>query len=702
MKLRGLLLGLLACLCAMPTSADVVFPARLEVIETSPGVLEITMSLPLIGGRKPKLEPLLPPQWERIDEPEISATPSTWTTRYSVRADTREVAGEAILVQGMLGAQTDVAFTCEFLDGRRFSSVFRAARSGFLFPGPPDRLQLAAESALEGMRRLLGNLAIWAFVGGIAFAGAHRRTLLLAAALAAVGHLAGQALARQDWLGASLTTANLFAVLMALVPAAGLAGVKVRASAWLASVAAVATLIGLIHGAARPETVASDGLTHTEQFFTVVGFAAGFGLAWALASWIACDLRDLLARTSWRRVWAGTALASFAVGVGLVELGGLYVTRGVDALGFSWLAAAVYLVALTIGSPVVLGAYAVVLAGAAAIGLAGIPLPGGSAMMLGSIAFLAARSVWSGPNGSRIWVAAGGLAVMASTWLAARHATEIDARPMTVLGAELLAASVALVVGRVAASVSLPRWARAVAASLVVMAVFSRFEEYGAWFDLELAAEAALGWIRVPLLGLLLLVAAAFLWPRRSRVERELGVERKSRTSHWFALGLAVFLLPFGTVRIANPVYEPDAPRGESARRVLTSVLSDTYHAFNVEDEGELYDRLAESVSDELIDDVYLDSRRRLTAGTREGAEVAVRDVRVVEIGDPDASAGARDFTYECSWRVVARVSHLKHVHHRQNLYRGILTLRADDDRWKISGLELLSEDRSVVPWSGS
>ena len=162
------------------------------------------------------------------------------------------------------------------------------------------------------------------------------------------------------------------------------------------------------------------------------------------------------------------------------------------------------------------------------------------------------------------------------------------------------------------------------------------------------------------------------------------------------------FFLPYGTVRIANPFYEPDAPRGERARRVLTSVLSDTYHAFNIEDEGELYDRLAESVSDELVDDLYLDSRRRLTAGTREGAQVAVRDVRVVEIGDPDAGAGDRDFAYECSWRVVARVSHLKHVHHRQNLYRGILTLRADDDRWKISGLELLSEDRSVVPWSGS
>jgi len=702
MRLRALLLGLLACLSVMPANADMVFPARLEVIETEPGLLEVTMSLPLVGGRKPNLEPLLPPQWEQVGEREVSATQTTWTTRQTVRADTDAVAGEAIIVEGMLRAQTDVAFTCEFLDGRRYTSVFRAARSGFLFPGPPDPLQLGAESVRQGMSRLFGNLAIWAFVLGAAFGGVRGRNLFLAAALAGVGHFAGQALARQDWFGASLTTANLFAVVMALIPAAGLAGIKVRAAAWLAPMGAVAALLGLLHGAARPETVTPDGLTYGEQFFTVVGFSVGFGLAWALVAWIGIEARGLVARTRWRATWTGIFLAAFAVGIGLVEVAALFVTRSTGSLGFSWLAVVAFLIALTIASPGVIAAYVAILAGAAAAGLVGLTLPGASALMLGSIAFLGVRAVRGQPDSSRTWIAIGGIAVIASAWLAALQATEIDARPLTLLGAEFLAAAVAFVIGRVAVAAALPRWARAIAVVMIFLALISRFSEYGTWFDRELATEAALGWIRVPLFALLLLVAAVILWPRRSKVARELGVERGTRTTHWFALGLAVFLLPLGTVRVANPFYEPNAPRGESARRVLTSVLSDTYHAFNIEDESELYDRLAESVSDELVDDVYLDSRRRLTAGTREGAEVAVRDVRVVEIGDPDAGAGDRDFAYECSWRVVARVSHLKHVHHRQNLYRGILTLRADDDRWKISGLELLSEDRSVVPWSGS
>jgi hypothetical protein len=44
-------------------------------------------------------------------------------------------------------------------------------------------------------------------------------------------------------------------------------------------------------------------------------------------------------------------------------------------------------------------------------------------------------------------------------------------------------------------------------------------------------------------------------------------------------------------------------------------------------------------------------------------------------------------------------VRHLQHIHHRQNVYSGVLTLRPDDGRWKIARVDLYSEDRAVVPW---
>lgn len=704
MTLRRFLIGIVLCTCALPAQADLVFPARLDVIEVSSGELEITMALPLVGGRKPNLEPVLPPQWERLGEPEVSATPNTWSSRIRVRADVSTLAGEAILVAGLPGSQTDVAFTCELLDGRRYTTVFRAARSGFLFPGPPDPVELAMGSIRGGMRRLLGSVPIWALLIGAAFAGTRRRTLFLAAGAAGVGHLAGQWLGRFDLLGGSMATANLFAALMTWVPAAGMAGIRVRVQAWLAPLGAVAVVLGLMFGAAIPETVAAEGLSRGEQLFTVFGFAIGFGLAWALVAWIGSEARDLIRGSRFSPVWIGTFIAAFATGIGLVEFADIFATRSSGALGFSWLAMAGFLIGVASPRwPRWAGFIAVpLIAGAAAMGVGGVQLPAESTLMLGSIAFVAVAIAMGRTLKGATWIALVTMACVAATWFAASNAVEISARPWTVLGAEILAAAAAILVGRVAGAVPPAPWLRGVAIVFAALAVVERLRQYSAWFDLDLATEMALGWIRLPVLTLALIAAAVFLWPRRSSVARELGVRQVTGSRHWFALGLAIFLLPYGGVRVPNPFHEPEAPRGENARRVLGSVLSDTYHAFNIEEEGELYDRLAASVSDDLIDDVYLDSRRRLTSGTREGAKVVVRDVRVVEVGDPAAGAGAQDFAYECTWRVVARVSHLKHVHHRQNLYRGILTLQVDEDRWKISGLELLSEDRSVVPWSGS
>ena len=102
----------------------------------------------------------------------------------------------------------------------------------------------------------------------------------------------------------------------------------------------------------------------------------------------------------------------------------------------------------------------------------------------------------------------------------------------------------------------------------------------------------------------------------------------------------------------------------------------------------------------DLVGDLYLDNRRRMTAGVRAGTEVTIRGVSVLEIGEPIEGVTAEEgYSYDCRWSVVARVQHIQHVHHRRNIYNGVLTLRPVDGRWKIAGVELLSEDREVVPW---
>ena len=135
----------------------------------------------------------------------------------------------------------------------------------------------------------------------------------------------------------------------------------------------------------------------------------------------------------------------------------------------------------------------------------------------------------------------------------------------------------------------------------------------------------------------------------------------------------------------------------------MDRLLTNTYLAFNLPDENEAFDNLETNLSQDLVADVYLDSRRRLTAGTRQGATVTVKDVTVLSLDEAlSAMAGEQSFTYPCKWVVTARVKHLKHIHDRQNIYLGELTIGIEENRWKITRLVLKSEERVIKSWQTS
>jgi len=143
----------------------------------------------------------------------------------------------------------------------------------------------------------------------------------------------------------------------------------------------------------------------------------------------------------------------------------------------------------------------------------------------------------------------------------------------------------------------------------------------------------------------------------------------------------------------------PEVPSPQQARRIIEPMLSEIYHALNLQDESRTYDRLAEQVSGDLVTDLYLDSRRRLVAGTREGATVVVKQVAVQDVGAP-RNKESDNPSYPCRWTVTAKVTHWQHIHQRRNVYEGDLKLAVENDRWKLTALNLRSEEREVVPGS--
>lgn len=219
--------------------------------------------------------------------------------------------------------------------------------------------------------------------------------------------------------------------------------------------------------------------------------------------------------------------------------------------------------------------------------------------------------------------------------------------------------------------------------------IFARL--FHLWFS-PFAADWAMAKLRIPLLSMAVLVFLV------------LGFARIKRAPVRFAaagclLIMALALLPYGVSRASVPFLSPDVPSPHQARQIIEPMLSEIYYALNLKDESQTYDRLAQQVAGDLVTDLYLDSRRRLVAGTREGASVLVKQVTLQDIDAPLA-VGEENPVYFCRWIVTAKVTHWQHIHQRRNIYEGDLRLAVENDRWKLSALNLHSEEREVVQGS--
>jgi len=127
-------------------------------------------------------------------------------------------------------------------------------------------------------------------------------------------------------------------------------------------------------------------------------------------------------------------------------------------------------------------------------------------------------------------------------------------------------------------------------------------------------------------------------------------------------------------------------------KQLTEDLLHNVYRAFDYRGEEVIYDVLAQSVAGDLLTDVYLETRRGLELANQGGARVKVNDVEVKE-----ALLNAKDgdtLQVESHWTVGGSVGHWGHIHQRRNGYHALLEISAIDGRWKLTGLQILQEER--------
>ncbi len=131
----------------------------------------------------------------------------------------------------------------------------------------------------------------------------------------------------------------------------------------------------------------------------------------------------------------------------------------------------------------------------------------------------------------------------------------------------------------------------------------------------------------------------------------------------------------------------------QGVETVLDGLLENVYRAFDYRQEEVIYDSLENTVSGDLLTQIYLETRRSLELENQGGARAKVKDVEILEASYEPLSSGT-GFTTEARWNVAGSVGHWGHIHQRINQYRAEVTVESIDNAWRITGLEVLEEER--------
>jgi len=156
----------------------------------------------------------------------------------------------------------------------------------------------------------------------------------------------------------------------------------------------------------------------------------------------------------------------------------------------------------------------------------------------------------------------------------------------------------------------------------------------------------------------------------------------------------SVLLYPFLKVAVAKPAAMAPKMTEKDAVVVLDSLLKNIYRSFDFREEEAVYDRLATSVSGDLLSEIYLQNRKSLVVTQAGGAQARVKEVEILDVEVNHLKDRFLGLLFHAKWTAMGTVGHWGHIHMRKNQYEANITVEPVDGDWKITHLELLEEKR--------
>ena len=181
----------------------------------------------------------------------------------------------------------------------------------------------------------------------------------------------------------------------------------------------------------------------------------------------------------------------------------------------------------------------------------------------------------------------------------------------------------------------------------------------------------------------------------------QIAKRRKNAGSIGLHMGLAVVLIaasvvlyPFLKVAVAKPAALAPQMTDTDAVAVLNSLLKNIYRSFDFRGEDDVYDRLATSVSGDLLSEIYLQNRKSLVVTQAGGARARVKAVEILAVDVKSLVDHPLGRLFHAKWTATGTVGHWGHIHMRKNQYEANIAVQPVGGAWKITDLELLEEKR--------
>jgi hypothetical protein len=157
---------------------------------------------------------------------------------------------------------------------------------------------------------------------------------------------------------------------------------------------------------------------------------------------------------------------------------------------------------------------------------------------------------------------------------------------------------------------------------------------------------------------------------------------------------VVAWILPAPSIDVPIPS-KVRTPSGQDAAPTIHALLYNVYRSLDFRNEEVVFDRLAQSLSGDVLERVYLEMRKGLRLENQGGARVRVREVELLEVVPAQAEKSGT-LRYRTKWNATGSVGHWGHIHMRTNQYDAWITLAHIRGQWKIADIEILEEHRVV------